>query len=114
MSTAEVLCGARKLLVTEGWGQKYYRGGSGCYCVEGAIQKAATGHPHVKTQAAVDAQAALARAIPCKPGHLMPWNDHRLRTQQDVLAAFDRAIAACAAANGHLADAAAAIAGGRR
>lgn len=94
MTTVEVLRDARELLATAGWGQGSFIGWGGCYCAAGACNQAASGFATVKNQASANAQAAVERVVGVTPGHLMTWNDNYRRTQADVVAAFDRAIAA--------------------
>jgi hypothetical protein len=95
MTTVQVLRRALELLTTVGWGRASWGGpGQGCYCAAGACNAAATDWAHVKNLASADAQAALERAVGVRPGMLIPWNDHRGRTKDEVVAAFERAIAA--------------------
>jgi hypothetical protein len=96
VTTVQVLRRALELLNTVGWGQLTYGGPrQGCYCAAGACNAAATsGWAHVKNLASADAQAALERAVGAKPGMLIPWNDKKGRTKDDVVGAFSAAIAA--------------------
>lgn len=93
MTTLQVLRAARELLVTAGWCQLGYTR-DGCFCSEGAINRVTSGFAHVGNLAGRDAKSALESVVGRPPGMLIPWNDRRDRTQADVLAAFDRAIAA--------------------
>lgn len=91
MTTGEVLKAARAL-VTEGWTQFSSRAvidGQDCYCVMGALNSAA------RTLGAMDAvHLAIQRALGIiGTGAVTTWNDAPGRTQAEVLAAFDKAIA---------------------
>lgn len=89
--------------VARGWSQNYFArdaAGNGCpvnsrkakcWCAVGAVYAAATTHP-VRTPALERLREALPGAS--RTGEVEWFNDHPLTTQADVLALFDRAIAA--------------------
>lgn len=86
MKASEILIAARALIDTpEKWvkGRKY-----GCWCARDAIIAVAPDEPR-STNSAL---ATLKRAIG-RPG-IVSWNDAPERTHAEVMAAFDRAIAA--------------------
>ena len=104
MSVAQVLTEARKL-IAQGWTQgAFYDGddGSGCYCLAGAVVTVS-----IPNLGALDAEACAdspgIRALSDCLGRrvysvyaldrLTEWNDTPGRTQEDVLALIDRAIA---------------------
>lgn len=93
MTTREVLTNARAL-VAQGWTQGDWRDGS-CYCAAGALRSVTRG---MLGDAWVEAVAALKAAIGrhrfCGDREIIGWNDTPGRTQEEVIAAFDRAIAA--------------------
>ena len=102
---------ARKL-VKRGWAQQNYRAydystGGMCYCLTGAILAAGMkdpedlGTPLLVDSLGVEAALSVADAaipdLPCPDmvwGELANWNDAPERTQEEVLLAFDDAIAA--------------------
>lgn len=91
MTTAEVLRAARALIDTpEKWGQGFNSRRPGTCCALEALEAVAqtTGTDH---HAADD---ALRIAVPLSGVYTTTWNDARSTTHADVLAAFDRAIAA--------------------
>lgn len=96
MTTVEVLRAARELLVTKGWGQKFFENKkTGCFCVIGALNEVSGGHSHVTRGPSYAAGLTLARAVGLSDrSRLLTWNDSWARTKDEVLAAFDRAIAA--------------------
>ena len=96
MSVAATLAEARKL-IAQGWTQGKYKrvvNGVECWCISGAIDKAA---PDYKSNGL--AFAALFHALRAYDFYLSAstniteWNDTPGRTQEDVLALIDRAIA---------------------
>ena len=95
MTTVELLTAARAR-VAAGWFQgHYFSEGSGKCCAAGALSPSS---PRNGVYAAEhsEAHALLRRAIkPDDPGwnDLTHWNDHPKRTQVEVLAAYDAAIA---------------------
>lgn len=89
MTVRDTLVAARTL-IAEGWTQGEYWtviDGCKCYCPIGALTFASDGYPAAFTAA----WQLLSRAINDK--FLVRWNDRPERTQAEVLAAFDRAIA---------------------
>lgn len=103
-TTVEVLRKAKALIDTpEKWTQGAgSRSASGvivserrygvCFCALVAIQHVA--YDHLNTSA-VESEYAFARAIDRTPSGIAIWNDAPERTHPEVMAAFDRAIAAC-------------------
>ena len=87
MTTRETLIAARAAIVACGWAQGCYRNTRGQVCALGAIE-AATGRMGAEGEPAA---AALTLAV---GGRLAAWNDAPGRTVEEVLSAFDRAIAA--------------------
>jgi hypothetical protein len=96
MSVAQVLTEARKL-IAQGWTQGEYKrvvNGVECWCISGAMGQAA---PDYKPNGLEF--AALFRALRADDFYLssstslIEWNDTPGRTQEDVLALIDRAIA---------------------
>lgn len=90
MSAKKVLIDARAL-IARGWVQGIYelRTDDGLkFCALGAIHGAESYNPGDSR----DAQLTFRNAIPLP---IVPWNDTPGRTQAEVLAAFDRAIASC-------------------
>lgn len=99
-----VLTETRKLLsVPERWTKKQFArdalGGTAdptgplavCFCVEGAIHRAAVGDAHIEARLA--AKQILRQAIGLGVLDGLPgWNDAPERTHAEVLAAFARAI----------------------
>lgn len=103
MSAKAVLIAARELLAPEGgWGQHAYNhwaDGKACapYCASGAIDVIAGYTAMDPYERMDDAWSARNRLDPIiHPFQSLPaWNDKEGRTQAEVLAAFDKAIAAC-------------------
>lgn len=115
MTTADVLRGARGLLVADGWGQGAYRSPDGRLCLVGALRRAAgcvvlddpnsaTTAPAYVLSAAEDVLAAPLRAARVGRGwdwdgewlaveEIGPWNDLPGRTVVEVLAHLDAVIA---------------------
>lgn len=100
MTAADVLRRARAVLVERGWYQGAYSpedsDQSTCpVCAYGAINVATSGKPDDSVDAvgfaAEEALRAVVRDI-ARQG-VVPWNDTPGRTLDEVLAAFDRAIA---------------------
>lgn len=104
MTTVEILRAAKALIDTpEKWTQgKYARDAEGhaldhskdgfagavCYCAVGALWAAAGSFD----------EAAVSRVRDAAGTHILhPWNDDPERTHPEVMAAFDRAIAAAEA-----------------
>lgn len=83
-----VLKRARKLIAT-GWTQHemhQWRNGMMCYCAIGALSAA--------TSDTLAYYAAKNRLVPFTGRSIIRFNDAEGRTQEEVLAAFDKAIAA--------------------
>jgi hypothetical protein len=99
MTTHELLVAARNLIDREGWKQaqaRYSFGPGDGRCAYVALCDACG----FRTILANQATAVLARFIPrtdeTANADLYDWNDHPDRTKAEVLALFDRAIAATA------------------
>lgn len=96
MTTIEILKGARAL-IEKGWCQGRYATDTNgapasersdnavCFCISGALFRLGAG-------AGAPASYAVRAAIDY--AYLVAWNDKRGRTKEQVLAAFDKAIAA--------------------
>lgn len=98
LSTADVLRAAKQVLIERGWTQGKYVDDFGCVCSFGAINVAVTGDPRQsgsyrssEEQAATEASRLVSKAVDREL--LDIWNDAVGRTKDDVLAAFDKAIA---------------------
>lgn len=99
MRTHEILVAGRNYIARHGWTQgyeEYDHGGPACAAV--ACGWVADGDLLVFSDARNAAQNALAAAAGVSPHELPEWNDADERTEAEVLAAFDRAIAATAPA----------------
>lgn len=104
MLTSDVLKQAKQELLTRGWCQgMYYSRRTGAVCALGATNLAATHGCHFDmpcdfASAELDAAWGLLDRVttgqPASHGRYIPdWNDNLERTKQDVLDAFDAAIA---------------------
>lgn len=91
MTTVEVLRGARALLAVHGWCQEEFLNAAGCYCAAGALNDAAGSTAQWSNGDSRDARDALKAAL--GEFSVLAWNDVPGRTVDEVLAAFDRAIA---------------------
>lgn len=94
----ENLIAAKALIDTpEKWGKGDYETSPGCYCVLGAIA-AATGHdpeePWLDLPLTIRKQLKLAMMDDAADMDLCDYNDHPDTTHADIMALFDRAIAA--------------------
>jgi hypothetical protein len=90
----ENLIAARALIDTpEKWVQEKYIDGDGCMCAAGAIRKA-TGERLGETECWLD--LFVRREFYCDFGFatIEEFNDDRMTTHADIMALFDRAIAA--------------------
>lgn len=86
----EILRKARVLIEAKGWRQGG-ADGSGKVCAGVAIEQAAGDDSDLWHEP----KAAFLLAADLRPhSYIFPWNDANGRTQAEVLAAFDRAIAA--------------------
>lgn len=83
----DVLKGAREL-VAKGWTQGAFQRG-GCYCALGAIIKAAEPVSEARLVAEDEAVRHLQDLV---GNYVDEWNDEDYRTQDEVVAAFDKAI----------------------
>ena len=96
MSVAQVLTEARKL-IAQGWTQGEYKrvvDGVECYCLSGAIHQAAPyDNPRGLEFAALFLSLRADDFYLSSSSNLTEWNDAPDRTQEDVLALIDRAIA---------------------
>lgn len=100
--TIEILKKAREL-IRAGWAQETFslhKQDGICYCALGAIGPAAGGYPgdgvFVSDGPAYPAVVVLATALGPSVNPLTSvtvWNDDPKRTQEDVIALYDRAIA---------------------
>jgi hypothetical protein len=93
MSTADVLRKAKQVLIERGWTQGRYENKNGCVCAVGAINVVVHGAA-ANFNGSVPgfyARGALREANGDRP--VTDLNDHVWQTEDDVLAAFDRAIA---------------------
>ena len=90
MSVRESLIAARALIDTpEKWIKGSSRNGQGGYCALGAMDKIGPES---------GCYLALRSALPSEePGFVAAYNDLPTTTHADILALFDRAIAACEA-----------------
>jgi hypothetical protein len=107
MLTSEILIRAKHELVTRGWHQGFYKSArTGRVCALGAINLAATEgrlweicryEPEYDDPAVVAAWGLFDEVATGQPAmngdHVPDWNDAPERTQQEVLDAFDAAIA---------------------
>lgn len=98
MSVQTVLQNARAL-IADGWVQgisaKVTPTGK-CYCTLGALSQAAFDVTNCRmVEADYTGTKAMLKAViaPGREVSLPLWNDHRFRTQEQVLATFDQAIA---------------------
>ena len=105
-AVVDVLTKARELLTPEGaWGQGSYTPAPGCYCILGALCQAGTGDAdfdrlptgHGRPWDSVWGALNLVRPAARRFGSVSVWNDAPDRTQAEVLAALDAAIAAAGA-----------------
>lgn len=85
MKTSEVLRAAKKRLVERGWCQGTFEDGEGRCCSIGAINRASP---------PCGQWPALLSFGDVVGGSVFVWNDAPGRTLEEVLAAFDKAIAA--------------------
>lgn len=86
---ADVLREARGLIAKHGWCRNVYKNAFGEMCAAGAI-RCASGDSKVK----FEARGFLCAAI--NGASITQWNDRPRRTKEQVLEAFDRAIARAA------------------
>jgi len=100
LSPVDVLRKAKALIEEKGWHQGAYQGPTGCLCVRGACYAAAgldLASPEFDSAAAMDAETAqylLGEQVDVHLlGSLAAWNDRPGRTKEEVIAAFDKAIA---------------------
>lgn len=92
----KILTRAKELLETQGWIQGKFGSSDEGFCASGAITAAA----HEIDAGMTSAMGVLAEAAgaPCKAGlkfcgcQIITWNDQDDRTEEEVLAAFDKAI----------------------
>jgi len=97
MSVKENLIRAKALIDTpEKWGKDFYYEQDGCLCVVGALGKAmgisASGGQFCDSLVRA-LNAELPESAPIR-NHLPAFNDHPDTTHADIMALFDRAIAA--------------------
>ncbi len=95
------LIAAKALIDTpEKWGQEDYEPRPGCFCLAGAIAKVKSLEPEPRTAEVGPEWDALCYALDELNDGLSPWpgpihfNDAPGTTHADVMALFDRAIAA--------------------
>lgn len=93
MSVKEDLIAAKALIDTpEKWTKNYFRTDDGCYCAVGAIDAAT--RPDPTFDRGDRAHAALLAALPEGALSITGFNDRRSTVHADIMALFDRAIAA--------------------
>lgn len=93
MSLKEDLIAAKALIDTpEKWTKNYFRTDNGCYCAVGAMDAATRPDPTFDRGDA--AHAALRASLPEGEKSITGFNDRSSTTHADVMALFDRAIAA--------------------
>lgn len=96
-SVKDYLIAARTLIDTpEKWGKNFYYESDGCLCIVGAVGKA-MGLPASGGQLCGSLIRPLNEALPDTApirNHLPSYNDHPDTTHADIMALFDRAIAA--------------------
>jgi len=96
MSVAQVLTEARKL-IAQGWTQGEYKrvvNGVECWCILGAMGQAASDYkPNGLAFAALFHALRADDFYLSSSSNLTEWNDAPGRTQEEVLALIDRAIA---------------------
>jgi hypothetical protein len=96
MSVAATLAEARKL-IAQGWTQGEFKrvvDGVECWCISGAIDKAASDYkPNGLAFAALFHALRADDFYLSSSTNLIEWNDTPGRTQEEVLALIDRAIA---------------------
>lgn len=100
MTPQDVLIEARRLIAEKGWTQRDFAGlgyddpcsydnpRATCFCADGAIRRAALSHPDDVRHNARDFLEQAADTL-----NIWDWNDDESRTKDEVLAAFDKAIA---------------------
>jgi hypothetical protein len=98
MTVKDNLIAAKALIDTpEKWGREDYTPRPGCFCVIGALCEAMKLSP-ATVEASSDEARALALSLPEgweKNGWYLPnFNDAKDTTHADIMALFDRAIAA--------------------
>jgi len=99
MTALNVLAKARALLVKRGWVQGLAIDEMGRLCTVGACKIAAGGGANdVRWPVAAAAAAAVLERSLDLDEEVSEWNDRTERTLDEVLAAFDRAIASLEAA----------------
>lgn len=89
-----LLITARDELTARGWCQGLYTRSDGAKCIVGAIGWADSGDAEFRANvsaAQIDAEFAIGKAIGI--GLVASWNDEVGRTQTEVIAAFNGAIA---------------------
>ena len=95
MKTYEILEAAKAVLLTKGWHQGSFFGKDGSACASGAIRLVYEElyHPdsYAKDWVCSDAYTYLNKAV--GDWRISNWNDMKGRTFEEVLAAFDKAIA---------------------
>ncbi len=93
----KLLTEARGLIENNGWCQGALWNNSGEYCIYGALFHVHCGSPHGNvTSILAEARTSLclaSKAQPATPSGLVKWNNTPGRTKEEVLAAFDKAIA---------------------
>ena len=96
MTTAEILRGAKEKIEKHGWIQNSYGSDEIGFCSSGAIQSF-VGLP--RNQCARLCHPAMIAVRNAVGEYCIPeWNDRPGRTKEEVLAAFDKAIALAEAA----------------
>lgn len=102
MNEHEVLVKARNLIDRQGWCKQMGRTPGGQHCLAGALTAVLEARwlfgeiPDYHKVGEHPAGRRLADLFGVEPHRLWAWNDERGRTQDQVLAALDKAIAATA------------------
>lgn len=100
MNLLEKLEGAKRILLSAGWGQGTInsRQRVGSLCMSEALTAALHGEKYIRNNGPLwEAHVAICNALGADPddpmGNIIAWNDKRGRTQADVVAVLDTAIA---------------------
>lgn len=90
----ENLIAAKALIDTPQKWKKNGWGSNGCYCALGALMRASNAHVlRIVDRSNPDTKALLS-AVPEPFESVVAYNDHSSTTHADIMALFDRAIAA--------------------
>jgi len=98
MTTLDILKAARERLVKDGWAQGHFTNVDGEHCMLGAVMEVvpvdADGYSEADHY--THARYELGKAVGTQ--NLLEWNDYPGRQVDEVLVAFDKAIATLEAA----------------